>query len=103
MNETTSPPMKPLNELLILEALFLYCVSNVGGFTVDKTTKTITLDQPYTFDTSAFTYWENSLNNAKEQYINELEPNQEMSANDQQLFLDIENWIQIGKQLFEIT
>lgn len=103
MSETTYPPMKPLNQLLPLDALFLYCASNMGEFTVDKTAKTITFNQTYTFDSNMLQEWENSLNAAKTEYKNTLESEQEMLPNDEQLFLDIENWIQIAKQLFEIT
>jgi len=103
MSETTYPPMKPLNELLPLDALLLYCASNMGEFTIDKTAKTITFNQTYTFDSNMLEEWENFLNTAKTEYENALEPEQEMLPNDQQLFSDIENWIQIAKQLFEIT
>lgn len=102
MSETTYPPMKPLNQLLPLDALFLYCASNMGEFTVDKTGKTITFNQTYTFDSNMLQEWENFLNTAKTEYKNALEPEQEMFPNDEQLFLDIENWIQTAKQLFEI-
>lgn len=103
MSETTYPPMKPLNQLLPLDALFLYCASNMGEFTVDKTAKTITFNQTYTFNSNMLQEWENFLNTAKTEYENALEPEQEMLPNDAQLFSDIENWIQIAKQLFEIT
>lgn len=103
MSETSYPPMKPLNQLLPLDALFLYCASNMGEFTVDKTSKTITFNQTYTFDSNMLQEWENFLNTAKTEYENALEPEQEMLPNDAQLFSDIENWIQTAKQLFEIT
>lgn len=103
MNETSYPPMKPLNQLLPLDALFLYCASNMGEFIIDKTAKTITFNQTYTFDSNMLQEWENFLNTAKTEYENALEPEQEMLPNDVQLFSDIENWIQTAKQLFEIT
>ncbi len=103
MSETTYPPMKPLNELLPLDALLLYCASNMGEFTIDKTAKTITFNQTYTFDSNMLHEWESYLKEAKTEYKNALSPEQEMLPNDEQLFLDIENWIQIAKQLFEIT
>ena len=103
MSETTYPGMKPLNQLLPLDALFLYCASNMGEFTIDKTSKTITFNQTYTFDDVMIHEWETFLDNAKSEYENSLEENQEMPPNDQQLFADITNWIQIAKQLFEIT
>lgn len=102
MSETSYPPMKPLNQLLPLDALFLYCASNMGEFTVDKTAKTITFNQTYTFDSSMLQEWESYLNDAKTEYKDALEPQQEMLPNDEQLFLEIENWIQIAKQLFEV-
>tara|TARA_Y100000385_G_C12897958_1_gene552923 strand:+ start:486 stop:797 length:312 start_codon:yes stop_codon:yes gene_type:complete len=103
MSEINYPAMKPLNQLLPLDALFLYCASNIGEFTIDKSAKTISFNQTYTFDSNMLTEWETFLNNAKTEYKNELAPGQEMNPNDHQLFTDVENWIQIAKQLFEIT
>jgi len=104
MNETTTyPSMDLLNQLLPLDALFLYCSSNMGEFTVDKTNKTITFNQVYKFEDNMISEWEIFLANAKSKYISELGPNQEIAPNDEQLFSEIENWIQIAKQLFDIT
>jgi len=95
--------MQPLSQLLPLDALFLYCASNMGEFTIDKTAKTITFNQTYTLDTAMISEWESYLNEAKTEYKNALTPEQEMLPNDEQLFSEVKNWIQISKQLFEIT
>jgi len=103
MSETTYPTMKPLNELLPLDALFLYCASNMGEFTIDKTAKTITFNQTYAFDSNMLQEWESYLATAKTEYKNALTTEQEILPNDEQLFSELENWIQIAKQLFKIT
>ena len=104
MSETTTyPQMKQLDQLLPLDALFLYCASNMGEFTIDKTNKTITFNTTYTFDTNMLNEWQIYLSNAKAEYNSELDTNQTMAPNDEQLFSEVENWIQIAKQLFDIT
>ena len=103
MNETTYPMMKQLDQLLPIGALFLYCASNLGEFTVDKTNKTITFNQTYNFDTNMISEWEIFLANARSEYDANLESGQTIAPNDEILFSQIENWIQISKQLFDIT
>ena len=103
MNEITYPTMKQLDQLLPIDALFLYCASNLGEFTVDKTNKTITFNQTYNFDTNMISEWEIFLANARSEYDANLESGQTIAPNDEILFSQIENWIQISKQLFDIT
>ena len=99
--EITYPPMKPLNQLLPLDALFLYIAANLGEFTVDKTNKTITFNSTYTYDEAALTEWTNFLNQAKSDYTTALDPDTEMPANDDQLFMNVEEMINMAKVLVE--
>ena len=47
--------------------------------------------------------WEIFLANARSEYDANLESGQTIEPNDEILFSQIENWIQISKQLFDIT
>ena len=97
--ETNHPPMKNLNQLLPLDALFLYCAANLGEFTVDKENKTITFNQLYNFDTNWITEWEAFLENAKTEYNDGLAADQTIADNDAQLFSDCTDMIELVKTL----
>lgn len=104
MSEITNlPRIKELNELIPLEAMFLYCVSNMGQFTIDKTNRTITMNESYSIDSNTLNLWEDMLNEAKREYEAEYSLDNELASNDYVLFDKLENWLSVSKQLFEIT
>jgi hypothetical protein len=57
--------MLNLNQLLPIDALFLYCASNLGEFTINKETKTITFNTTYTYDENALAGWSGLIDQAK--------------------------------------
>jgi|3_EtaG_2_1085321.scaffolds.fasta_scaffold49467_2 hypothetical protein len=99
--EKEFPAMKPLNQLLPLDALFLYCAANMGEFTVNKANKTITFNSTYTYDENAIPEWSTFLDQAKSDYTSALDPGTEIPANDDQLFMNIEEMIDIATVLVE--
>lgn len=99
--EIQYPAMKPLNQLLPLDALFLYCASNMGEFTVNKANKTITFNSTYTYDENAIPEWLTFVTQAKQEYESSLEGDMEMPANDDQLFSNVIEMIDIATVLVE--
>tara|TARA_R110001592_G_C13181115_1_gene750908 strand:+ start:510 stop:818 length:309 start_codon:yes stop_codon:yes gene_type:complete len=95
--EITYPPMYELNQLLPLDALFVYCAFNLGEFTIDKENKTIVFNQVYNFNENMILEWEAFLANAKTQYDAGLASGQSILANDQQLFDNCNEMINIVK------
>ena len=99
--QTDYPAMKPLNQLLPLDALFLYCAANLGEFTVNKANKTITFNSTYTYDENAIPEWLTFVTQAKQEYETALEGDIEMPPNDDQLFSNVKEMIDIGTVLVE--
>tara|TARA_R110000751_G_scaffold264626_1_gene363713 strand:+ start:439 stop:747 length:309 start_codon:yes stop_codon:yes gene_type:complete len=97
--EITYPPMLNLNQLLPLDALFLYCASNIGEFTINKETKTITFNSTYVYDENAIVGWSELITQAKSDYESALEPGVEMTPNDDQLFMNCREMVDIATQL----
>ena len=99
--EITYPAMKPLNQLLPLDALFLYCAANMGEFTVNKANKTITFNSTYTYDENAIPGWSTLVTQAKQEYESELGGDKEIPPNDDQLFSNVLEMIDIATVLVE--
>ena len=99
--EITYPPMLNLNQLLPLDALFLYCASNLGEFTINKETKTITFNSTYIYDENALAGWTELIDQAKTDYESALAPEVEIASNDDQLFMNCQEMVDIARQLVE--
>ncbi len=97
--ETNHPPMKNLNQLLPLDALFIYCAANLGEFTVDKENKTITFNQLYTFDSAMLDEWKSFLESARTEYNDGLAEGQTIADNDEQLFSNCTEMVELAKTL----
>lgn len=95
----TYPPMLNLNQLLPIDALFLYCASNLGEFTINKETKTITFNTTYTYDENALAGWSGLIDQAKSDYESALDPEVEIAPNDDQLFMNCREMVDIATQL----
>ena len=90
------PSMQRLTSLLPLDPLLIYLGCSLSNFTIDKDNRTITMLEPYTYDSDMISNWKSQIQQYEETYLTNLkleDPNYEMVENDRVIFVEIYKWI----------
>ncbi len=91
------PQMPDWRDLVSSDLLLLYIASTLGELTLDKNTRTITMNSTYTYDMDFLDQWQSLINDYRTQYLEACE-NNEGAANDLQLFSNFDNMISVLRQ-----
>jgi hypothetical protein len=96
------PIMPSLTSLLPLDILLIYLGCSLSNFTIDKDNKTITMSEPYTYDSDVISNWKNQIQQYEETYLTTLtteNPDYEIVENDRVIFVEIYKWIDMIERI----
>ena len=81
------PPMPTLQEMVPAEAMLLWCMSQMGEFTLDKDAQTFTLPTPYSYTTDQLDVWEANIHQQMDNYRAQLPEGEDIPQNDYEEFM----------------
>ena len=95
--EIVYPQMPDWRNLLSPELLLVYVASTLGELSINKETRTITMNTPYQYEPDFLDTWQSIIDNYRQQYLQDC-PDNEGAANDLQLFKEFDNLISVLRQ-----
>ena len=96
------PSMQRLTTLLPLDPLLIYLGCSLSNFTIDKDNRTITMNEPYTYNANLISVWKTQIQECEETYLATLRtenPDYEMVENDRLIFVEIYKWIDMIERI----